>query len=419
MSSHHEHPMPVRGEFFTNGTKVIFFLMLVGLSVTLYRFIAGLGAVTNLNNGYGWGIWIAIDVACGVALAAGGFMTALIAEIFHKEKYHVLTRPALLTAMLGYTFVAIGVMTDLGRWYNIWHPMIPSMWQGNSALFEVGICVMSYVTVLYIEFLPIVVEHFKAKFKASPPVTSFTRLISTVLNIADKTLGKVIKLFIIAGVVLSCMHQSSLGTLMVLAPTKMHPLWYTNVLPLLFLLSAFAVGFPMVIFESLIASRSFKLQPETKILGKLARYTPVLLMVYLAVKVIDMTLRNAWGYVFEFSMESWFWLAEVIIGCVVPIVLLSFAKYRYKPLTLFLSASAVILGVALNRINVFLIAYTPLYYEGTYFPSFTEIMVTVGFICTLVILYRVIVMYLPVISQPDTDSPDAIVNQLKNTQVTQ
>ena len=124
------------------------------------RFVFGLGAVTNLNDQYPWGIWIGIDVATGVALAAGGFTSAFIAHILHHERYHVLVRPALLTAMLGYTFVALGVCVDLGRYYNIWHVLMPSMWQGNSALFEVGMCVCCYLTVLYIEFLPIVCERF-------------------------------------------------------------------------------------------------------------------------------------------------------------------------------------------------------------------------------------------------------------------
>lgn len=401
--SNHEISAPIKVPFFTTGTKIIFFIMVAGLATTLYRFIYGLGSVTNLNDGYGWGIWIAIDVACGVALAAGGFTTAALVEIFHKEKYHAILRPALLTAMLGYTFVAIGVMTDLGRWYNIWHPMLPSMWQGNSALFEVGMCVMVYVSVLYIEFIPIVIERFKDKVSLPSPISFLNKIINLFLHLADSTLSRILPLFVIAGVVLSCMHQSSLGTLMVLLPTKVHPLWYTNVLPLLFLLSAFSVGFPMVIFESIIASRSFKLKPELPLLASIARYTPFLLGIYLAVKIIDMTLRSAWGYVFEFSFESYMWLAEVIIGVVAPMVILSTYKLRHKVGWLFTGATLVILGVVLNRINVFLIAYNPLYYEGSYFPALSEILVTAGFICTLIILYRVFVMIFPVISQPVED----------------
>jgi Ni/Fe-hydrogenase subunit HybB-like protein len=398
--SAHEIPVPIKHPYFTPGVKVIFAIFLAGAAAIAYRFIYGLGAVTNLDNGYGWGIWIAIDVACGVALAAGGFTSAAIAEIFHKEKYHVILRPALLTAMLGYTFVGFGVMVDLGRWYNIWHPMLPDMWQGNSALFEVGICVMTYVTVLYFEFFPIVIERFKNRVNLPAILAVLNKPIEAVLNIADKVLGKIGWVFIIAGVVLSCAHQSSLGTLMVLVPTKMHPLWYTHILPLLFLISAIAVGFPMVIFESILASRSFKIKPELPVLASLARYTPILLGVYLALKIGDLTIREAWPYVFENSTESWLFTAELVLGVIVPMVILSIRKYRRTVGGLFTSATLVIGGVVLNRIDVFLVAYTPLYQTKTYFPTIWEILVTSGCIAALILIYRAFVMIFPVISLP-------------------
>ena len=398
--SAHEVPLPIKQPYFTNGVKIVFAVFLAGAVAIAYRFLYGLGAVTNLDNGYGWGIWIAIDVACGVALAAGGFTTAAIAEIFHKEEYHVITRPALLTAMLGYTFVGFGVMVDLGRWYNIWHPMLPDMWQGNSALFEVGICVMTYLTVLYFEFFPIVIERFKARVNLPSVLAALNKPVDAVLHLADKVLDKIGWVFIIAGVVLSCAHQSSLGTLMVLAPTKMHPLWYTHISPLLFLISAIAVGFPMVIFESVLAARSFKLKPETPVLASLARYTPILLGVYLALKLGDLTIREVWPYVFEFSTESWLFIAELVLGVIVPMVILSIRKYRHTVAGLFTGATLVIGGVILNRIDVFLVAYTPLYQTKAYFPSIWEILVTAGCIAALVLLYRAFVMIFPVISQP-------------------
>ncbi len=401
--SSHEVPVPMKARFFTTGTKILFAIMMAGMATVVYRFLTGLGAVTNLDNGYGWGIWIAIDVDCGVALAAGGFTTAALADIFHKEKYHVITRPALLTAMLGYTFVAIGVVVDLGRWYNIWHPMIPSMWQANSALFEVGICVMTYLTVLYIEFVPIAVERFKGLVRLPSVLSAFNGLVEALLKLADKTVGRVTWIFIIAGVVLSCMHQSSLGTLMVLTPTKMHPLWFTHISPLLFLTSAIAVGFPMVIFESILASRSFKLKPELPILSSIARYTPVILVIYLAMKVTDISIREVWPFAFEGSTASLMWWLEMILGVVAPILILSVKKFRHSVVGLFSGASLVIVGVVLNRINVFLVAYQPLYQEKAYFPTFWEMLVTAGFISALVLLYRVFVMVFPVISAPKTE----------------
>lgn len=395
----HEVPMQMTTKYWTRGTLIVGAVALMGMLGYLYRMFFGLEAATNLDDQWPWGIWIAIDVASGVALAAGGFTTAALAEIFHKEKYHVILRPALLTAMLGYTFVVIGLLADLGRYYNVWHPMLPSMWQGNSVLFEVGMCVMVYLTVLYVEFMPIVCERFKGKVAWPGPLKAFNKLTEAILTLAERLLGRFVFIFIIMGVVLSCLHQSSLGTLMVIAPTKMHPLWYTTISPLLFLMSAIAVGFPMVIFESIIASKSFKLAPETKVLSSLAKYTPMLLGAYLVAKILDLTLRNAWGYVFEGSLQSFMWMIEIGGGVVLPIILLSMDKVRKSVKGLFISATLVIiLGVLLNRINVFLVAYTPLYSVKSYFPSLIEMMVTIGLVAVLVLVYRFFVITFPVIA---------------------
>ncbi|PKK82689.1 MAG: Ni/Fe-hydrogenase cytochrome b subunit [candidate division Zixibacteria bacterium HGW-Zixibacteria-1] len=403
--STHETRAPMKTRFFTKGTTILAAIAGLGILSYVYRLIFGLGAATNLDDQYPWGIWIAIDVASGVALAAGGFTTAALADIFHKDKYHAITRPALLTAMLGYTFVVIGLLADLGRYYNVWHPMIPSMWQGNSVLFEVGLCVMCYLTILYIEFLPIVAERFMGRVALPGPLRVFSKLIDSWLTVCYKYLTRFISLFIIAGVVLSCLHQSSLGTLMIIAPDKVHPLWYTSVSPLMFLLSAIAVGFPMVIFESILSSRSFKLKPELGILSSIARYTPILLGVYLAVKVADLTIRDAWPYLFEGSVQSAMFLIEIIGGVVIPILMLSTPKIRKSVKGLFISATLVIvLGVALNRINVFLVGYTPLYADGIYFPSVFEILVTAGLIALLVLVYRFLVLNLPIISVPNGEN---------------
>lgn len=393
-----ELPLPVRGRYFTRGVKILTAIAGIGIAVYIYRLLFGIGAATNLNDQYPWGLWIAVDVASGVALAAGGFTTAALVEIFHKNKYHALTRPALLTAMLGYTFVVIGLLADLGRYYNVWHPMLPSMWQGNSVLFEVGICVMIYLTVLYIEFAPIAFERFKGRVNLSGKLSFLNRAAESFLSLSERTLRKTLFLFIIAGVVLSCLHQSSLGTLMVIAPTKMHPLWYTSVSPLLFLLSAIMVGFPMVIFESLLASRSFKMKPELGILSSLARYIPIFLGIYLAAKVIDLTIRDVWPYLFEFSTRSVIYILEITLGVIVPMIMLLNDRIRNSVSGLLTAATLVVLGVVANRINVFLVAYQPLYADKPYFPHVLEIIVTLGLISALVLVYRFIVMNFPVVS---------------------
>ena len=396
--THHEHAQPVKARFLTKGTMILLALSGIGIAFYIYRLIFGIGAATNLDDQYPWGIWISIDVASGVALAAGGFTTAALAEIFHKERYHVVVRPALLTAMLGYTFVVIGLLADLGRYYNVWHPILPSMWQGNSVLFEVGMCVMVYLTVLYIEFLPIVVERFAGRVNWPKPLRWANGLTESFLSIANKTLGRFIFVFIIMGVVLSCLHQSSLGTLMVIAKDKMHPLWWSPMSPLMFLLSAMAVGFPMVIVESISASRSFKLKPEKSVLRSLAGYTPILLAVYLGVKIVDLTLRGAWPYLFDGSGRSFMFMIEIAGGVIAPMVMLLMPRVRNSINGLFTAAMMVVRGVVLNRINVFLVAYQPLYPTKTYFPSFMEIGVTVGLASVLILAYRWFVMTFPVIT---------------------
>ena len=392
-------PVLIKRKYFTPGVIVLCILALNGLVFLAFRFLFGIGSVTNLNNQYPWGIWIGIDVAAGVALAAGGFTSAALGHIMHREHFHSIVRPALLTAMLGYTFVAVGVFIDIGRWYYIWHPLI--MWNGNSALFEVGICVMMYVTVLYIEFLPIVTERFIGKMNLKGFLSFLNKPVEKVLIILDKGLNKTIFIFIILGVVLSTLHQSSLGTLMVIAGPKMHPLWQTPVLPLLFLLSAISVGFPMVIFESMTASKSFKLKQEMEVLTPLGYTVAPLLGIYLAFKIGDMFIRETFVYLTELNTASIMFTIEVVVGVIIPLRMFLSRKVLETPSLLFTASFLVIFGVFLNRVNNFVVAYTPPYSFGSYFPSVGEISVTVGFISMLVLLYRVIVLNFPVISQPD------------------
>ena len=390
---------PVRKKFITPGVIVLIILAINGIIFLAGRFLFGIGAVTNLNDQYPWGLWIGVDVAAGVALAAGGFTSAALVYIMHRERFHAIARPALLTAMLGYTFVAIGVVTDIGRWYYVWHPLI--MWNGSSALFEVGICVMMYMTVLYIEFLPIVTERFIGKVNIRKFFSFLNKPIEKILIILDKGLGKIIFIFIILGVVLSTLHQSSLGTLMVIAGPKMHPLWQTPVLPLLFLLSAISVGFPMVIFESMIAAKSFGEKPEMEVLTPLGFSVAPLLGIYLAFKIGDMVIRGTFVYLAVINTASVMFTIEVVVGIIIPLRMFLSKKVLETPSLLFTASSLVILGVLLNRINNFIVAYTPPYSYGSYFPSFGEISVTLGFAALLILIYRIIVMNFPVISQQD------------------
>jgi len=398
----HDSLMPVelsgqhkQKNFLTPGVWVLIVIALNGLFFLAGRFMYGLGAVTNLNDQFPWGLWIGVDVAAGVALAAGGFTTATLAHIMHREEFHAITRPALLTAMLGYTFVAAGVCVDIGRWYYIWHPIF--FWNPNSALFEVGICVTIYLSVLYIEFLPMVTERFLGRVHLPGLFKLFNKPLEALLGIMDKTLEKTMFMFIIAGTLLSTLHQSSLGTLMVIAGQKMHPLWQTPVLPLLFFLSAVSVGFPMVIFESLLMSRSFGLKPEMHLLSRLARFISPLIGVYLFFKIGDIFVRQTFVHLKVLTVESGMFILELSLF-IVPFFLLLSERVIASRRFLFAASSLVIAGVVVSRINNFIIAYHPPYAVKPYHPSFGELSVTIGFVALLVLLYRACVMIFPVIS---------------------
>ncbi len=398
---------PVGKRLLTPGVGALLGLAALAGAFALWRFFFGLSAVTNLTDAYPWGIWIAVDVATGVALAAGGFTTAALAHIFHQRRYEAVVRPALLTAMLGYTFVGLALLVDLGRYYNIWHPAWPTMWQGNSVLFEVGMCVMAYLTVLYLEFMPIVCERFVGRVHLPGPLRALNAPVDGLLRFLQRVLGRVMFLLIIAGVVLSCMHQSSLGALMLIAPYKVHPLWYTPILPLLFLLSAVAVGYPMVVVESMWAAKSLGRKPEMEVLTPLSRFALLFLGIYMAAKFSDLIIREAYVHLLDGGVASAMFLVEVVFGLVVPFCMLLSPRVRRSPGLLFTAAGLVVLGVAVNRINVFLVAYRPPYAETSYFPSLGEIAVTAGMIAALALVYRVVVSILPVLPAEHGDAHES------------
>lgn len=380
--------VPVRPGFRTPGVGILTGLAAAGGLAIVVRYVFGLSTVTNLNDAYPWGLWKAVNVAAGVALAAGGFTTAALIYVFHRERFHILSRPSLLTALLGYTFVGMGLFVDLGRYYNIWHPILPSMWQGSSVLFEVGMCVMVYLTVMYIEFLPVLCDRF-GRDAARPRLARASRLV-------NRWIGRTLFVFILLGVALSCMHQSSLGHLMLVAPTKMHPLWYTPMLGVLFFLSAVAVGFPAVIVASLWTSWSFREEPPMDVLSALARYTPLFLGVHLAFTFGNMVIRDSYTELTTWNWSTACWLMEVAIGGALPFVLLLFEGVRRSPRRLLAACLLVVFGVVLNRVNVFLVAYRPPYAIDTYFPSIAEWLVTVGLFACLALAYRAVAAYLPV-----------------------
>jgi Ni/Fe-hydrogenase subunit HybB-like protein/Fe-S-cluster-containing dehydrogenase component len=387
---HHPSAQPVERKLLTPGVWVLIALVAIGLIAGLYRFIFGLAASTNLDQQHPWGLWIAMDVGSGIALAGGGFVTAALVHIFHREHYHSIARSALLTALLGYTFYVPGLLADLGRWYNLWHPTIPSMWQGNSVLFEVGLCVMIYLNVQYAELMPIICQRLMGEKRLSERVRKWAKLV-------HDNLERIMPALLILGVTLSMFHQSSLGNLMVIAPYKLHELWWTPVSPIFFLLSAAMVGFPMVIFTMLFGSWCLKRRPNMDVLAPLAAYVPIFLFAYLGVKVGDMVVRGTYTHLGQLSAVSVGWLLEMVGGVVIPLFMLMVPSVRRSPGRLAFASLSVILGVVINRLNVFMIGYNPPFASKSYFPSLVEFALSIGLVAALMLVYRIAVTYLPIL----------------------
>jgi formate dehydrogenase iron-sulfur subunit len=417
--------------FWNRGTGIMLALMAVGALIAIYRFTLGLGATTNLSDQYPWGIWVAFDVVCGVALAAGGFTTAAVVYVFWGEKYHGLVRPAVLTGFLGYLFVAVGLLVDLGQPWHIWHPII--FWPKHSALFEVAWCVMLYMSVLALEFLPSVFERFhwtvlQGLYDKLVPwfvvaaLAWFTYIMShsiiwagaafVVLAMLALFLPVFVQgrkgvpiLLIIAGVLFSTAHQSSLGTLFLLTPDKLNHLWWTPMLPVNFFLSAVAVGFAMVIFESTLSSRAFAYPVENAALEGFARILKYVLIVYLLVRVGDIAARGqlpllATGYGLLF-------LAEISLGVLAPIVILSIRSFRGHIWIRFTAACLMIFGLIFNRFNVTLLAMDR---PGAdwYFPSPEEILITVSLVAAIMFFYTMFAKLFPVLPQVPGDETGGI-----------
>ena len=376
--SHHAHPAPapLGGRFVTPLTLTL--AMLIGIAgvILLVRFIFGLGAVTNINDGYSWGIWVVYDVMVGSAFACGGYAVALLIYIFNRGEYHPLVRPALLGSLFGYTLAGASVIIDLGRYWNTWHIFTPGWAQVNSVMFEVAVCITLYIGVMWIEFSPVFLEKLgKGEIK--------------------KKLSRWMFVFIGLAALLPSMHQSSLGSLLVVFGNQLNPLWQTLLLPLIYLMTAITVGYAIVIFESTLSAIGFKRPFELDILARLSKVMWGLLLVYLAIRVGDLVVRGALTEAFRFNIVAlMFWLEMGFF--VVPALLLAKAANRRRPDKLFLAAVCMMSGTFLLRINSFLVGYD----TGAgwnYFPSLTEILLTVGIIAIEILGYIVLVRWLPVL----------------------
>jgi len=353
-------------------------LIFLALVVAMIRYASGLGTISNLNDNYGWGLWISFDLLCGVALASGAFITASIVYLFGGEQYRPLLRPAILTGFLGYLLVILALLVDLGRPERIWYLLI--FWNHHSVMFEVGWCVMLYTFVLALELSPLVFERFGLK----APLRFIHALIIPLA---------------IAGATLSTLHQSSLGSLYVILPDQLHKIWYTPLLPLMFWLTAVAVGPAMVILESTISSRVFRRGLELDLLGGLARVIPFILAAYIAVKIGDLAGSGELGLLTEWDLESGLFWLEMIGFVALPMVLFSLPAVRRSSALLMFSAFLVVSDVVLSRFAVGLIAIGRPEFAASYVPHPLEFAVTIGIVSAGVAAFGLVARYLPLFSE--------------------
>ncbi|HTX91965.1 MAG TPA: Ni/Fe-hydrogenase cytochrome b subunit [Anaerolineales bacterium] len=368
---------------------VLLTLMGIAFVVAMVRYIYGIGAISNLSNSYPWGFWISFDLFTGVAISSGGFLMAATVYIFELKQFKPLLRPSILTAFLGYIMVVIALLVDLGHPERIWYMMIHM--NPTSVLLEIGICVMTYLTVLAIEFAPVVFEGIKWQ--------KFAHFIH-----------RFIMPFVILGVVLSTLHQSSLGSLLLIQPAKLYPLWWTPILPILFFVSAVSIGLSMIILESSLSARYFHRGLETHLLEKLAGVIPIVVGTYLIIRFAQLGLAGDYKYLFSSGLMSVLFWTEILVGSVFPLVYFSFRKNRQSANGLLFGAIVVLLGMILNRFDVSWFAvrhpdpltYLPTFMSGAhYVPSLPEVAVSLGIFSAGILAFGLAAKYLPVFEEEE------------------
>jgi Ni/Fe-hydrogenase subunit HybB-like protein len=366
-------------------------IVVVGLIITVIRFTQGLRATTNLSDYNPWGIWIGFDLLVGVALAAGGYVTSAACYLFGLKRFHSAVRPAILTGFLGYALVVLALHYDVGRPWRLPYPFIVQ--QGTtSLLFEVAACVALYLAVLFIEFTPAALEWLGLK-RARSIVVKLTLVLT------------------IFGVVLSTLHQSSLGALFLIAPSKLHPLWYSPYLALYFFVSSIIAGLSMVIFESSLAHKHFHDKMDAEHLREadgvalgFAKAASWVLAGYFIIKVIGIAQTNTWGYLGT-GYGLWF-LVEMLGFVLLPCYFYAIGAREKNLKIIRRTAAWTVLGIVLNRFNVGLIAFNyHLPSSERYFPHWMEIGISLFVVTIGILVYKFIVTHMPILyAHPDYDA---------------
>jgi len=412
----------IRWRDFGLGTGLLMLVAAFGSILALYRFASGIGRVSNLNQGYPWGFWIGFDVLAGIALAAGGFVVAGLMHMFGGEKYRPLVRPTILTAFLGYLLFILALMVDLGRPWTIWHMII--YWHHESPMFEVGWCVMMYTTILFLEFLPVVFERYQmdrtyAVWRNVAPwiavallvlfAIALTHSAAWVIAIAAVLVGfellvrfgviyrdpRMPTMLLMAGIMFSVLHQSSLGSLFLIVPHKLNAIWYSPILPLFFFVSAVAAGVAMVIVESTLSAWYFGREIEVALLRDVGHVLCWALFGTLALRGLDIVLRGIGTELLVLTPQSVAFWIEVQAGLIIPLAILLTPDFADSARWLFWASLMVIVGLLINRLNVAVVGITSTYGE-TYYPHWMEIAITAGIVAAGVLAYIFVCRNFPV-----------------------
>jgi len=355
-------------------------IVAVGLGLGVVRLMTGLGGTTHLTDTYPWGLWIVYDVFF-VPFSAGAFMILAVAHIYGHEEYHAIARPVVLAGFLGEIMVVAVLVMDLGRWHQFYNVLFPGFWNIRSFMFQVSICLTVYMAIMVLEVAPAILE----RLNWQRPLRLIRPLTVVIAGV---------------GIVLSSLHQSSLGALFLLMPYKVDPLWWSSLLPLLFFASAAFGGLAMAIIVAVASFRAFGRELDNRLLMNLARVAAAILGIYLVLKLVDLFLAGEVGLIFSEGRLSLLFVAEMVIGVLLPLFLFGIRRVRATNAGLLGGAVAVLLGLALNRTTVALLAQrVP---DGaTYVPHWMEITISLAAVAAGVLLFALAVHVLPILPGQD------------------
>lgn len=383
MSEHSHGLHPLGGKLFTRAIFVFAPLAVICALLIAKRLVMGIGNVTALNGGYPWGIWISFDLLIGTGFACGGWALAWAVYIFNRGEYHNLVRPALLASLFGYGLGGLSIAIDLGRYWNMPHFFIPGYFNVHSVLFETAVCMTIYIGIMTLELLPALLERLG-------------------WHVPLRKLNKVMFLIISIGALLPCMHQSSMGSLMMIAGDKIYPLWQSyEFLPLFSVLTAFLMGFSVVIFEGslLKASRTLNVD-ETPLFSKLSNVIRALLWIFVVLRFGEIIWRSKVDLILAGNGYSWLFIVEIALF-ILPLIVLHSRALRQSSRVLFLCALSVLLGAAMWRVDYSLIAFNP----GNgyrYFPTASELLISIGFVAIEIVAYIILIRLLPILPASTT-----------------